>query len=227
LMPGLDDPEMAIFELAGSLLPAAATGLVMAAIMAAIMSTADSLLLQTGSIASRDLYERFINPGASERQMVFISRGLVLVIALIGYLVALYEPPSVFGVVVFATTVLGSAFLPAYVCAVWWRKANTPGALASIIVGASVSFVWQYADLVATTQLDPMLVGATSSTVTMIIVSLATQTIAPVPEHIREAMGEADRVGPIPQRLLAATDFSMTPEAVEISRALKERRDDD
>jgi len=61
ILPELTDPEMAIFEVAGQLLPTAVTGLVMAAIMAAIMSTADSLLLQTGSIASRDLYQRFIN----------------------------------------------------------------------------------------------------------------------------------------------------------------------
>lgn len=224
LLPGLDDPEMAIFEVAGSLLPAAVTGLVMAAIMAAIMSTADSLLLQTGSIASRDLYERFINPRATERQMVWVSRGLVLAIAVVGYLVALFEPPSVFGIVVFATSVLGSAFLPAYVCAVWWRKANTPGALASIVVGATVSFVWEYAGYVETTDLAPMLVGVVSSTVTMIVVSLATQTIAPVPAHIREAMDEADRVGPIPERLLAATDFSLSAEAAEIDSALAERR---
>ncbi|MDX1508273.1 MAG: sodium/proline symporter, partial [Woeseiaceae bacterium] len=123
ILPNLDDPEMAIFEAAGTLLPAAVTGLVMAAIMAAIMSTADSLLLQTGSIASRDLYERFMMPGASERQMVWVSRGLVLAIAVIGYVVALVEPPTVFDIVIFATSVLGSAFLPAFVCAVWWRRA--------------------------------------------------------------------------------------------------------
>ena len=126
VIPDLGDPEMAIFEVAGLLLPAAVTGLVMAAIMAAIMSTADSLLLQTGSIASRDLYERFINPKATERQMVMVSRSLVLAIAVIGYVVALYEPPTVFTIVIFATSVLGSAFLPAYFCAVWWKKANTP-----------------------------------------------------------------------------------------------------
>ena len=126
VIPDISDPEMAIFEVAGKLLPSAATGLVMAAIMAAIMSTADSLLLQTGTIAARDLYERFLNPSASEKQMVIVSRALVLIIAFIGYFVALVEPPSVFNVVIFATSVLGSAFLPAYVCAVWWRKQIHP-----------------------------------------------------------------------------------------------------
>ena len=223
LLPDLADPEMAIFEAASALLPAAVTGLVMAAIMAAIMSTADSLLLQVGSIASRDLYERFVNPNASEAQMVRVSRGLVLGIAVIGYVVALYEPPSVFGIVVFATTVLGSAFLPAYVCAVWWRKANAPGALASIVSGALVSFVWQYADLAGPSQLDPMLVGVLASSVAMVVVSLLTQRSHPVPGEIVEAMDEADRLGPIPAGLRAATSPAMAAEASEIGRALGKR----
>jgi sodium/proline symporter len=220
ILPGLEDPEMAIFEVASLLLPAAVTGLVMAAIMAAIMSTADSLLLQTGSIASRDIYERFINPDANERQMVMVSRGLVFAVALIGYLVALVEPPSVFSIVIFATSVLGSAFLPAYVCAVWWKKANTPGALASMIVGASVAFVWEYAGLVNSTQLHPMLTGVVSSTATMIIVSLATQKTSPVPTHVLEAMDVAAHLGPIPERYLAGTEFGFANEAVEIGKAL-------
>jgi sodium/proline symporter len=213
ILPGLDDPEMAIFRVAGDLLPAAVTGLVMAAIMAAIMSTADSLLLQTGSIASRDLYERFINPDATETQMVWVSRGLVCAIAVIGYVVALVEPPTVFGVVIFATSMLGSAFLPAYVCAVWWRKANTAGALASMIVGASVAFVWEYAGLVESTQMHPMLTGVLSSSVTMIVVSLATRKISPVPVHIRKAMDDCALIGPM-------TDVSLTEEAAAIEKAI-------
>jgi len=220
ILPGLDDPEMAIFEVAARLLPAAVTGLVMAAIMAAIMSTADSLLLQTGSIASRDLYERFINPGASEREMVWVSRGLVTAIAVIGYLVALAEPPSVFSIVIFATSVLGSAFLPSYFCAVWWRKANTPGALSSMIVGAAVAFGWELADLTTTTEIAPMLAGVLASTTTMIVVSLLTQTSYPVPPHIRVAMDDADAVGPIPSRYLNASDPALGVEAAEIEKAL-------
>jgi Na+/proline symporter len=118
ILPELSDPEMAIFEVAQKLLPAAVTGIVMAAIMAAIMSTADSLLLQTGSIAARDLYQRFINPRATQRQMVWVARLLVLAIGVFGYIVALIEPPTVFAIVLFVTTILGSAFLPAYLCAV-------------------------------------------------------------------------------------------------------------
>ena len=222
ILPGLDDPEMAIFQVASQLLPAAVTGLVMAAIMAAIMSTADSLLLQTGSIASRDIYERFINPKASERQMVMVSRALVFAVAVIGYFIALVEPPTVFSIVIFATSVLGSAFLPAYVCAVWWKKANTPGALASMVVGASVAFIWEYAGLVNTTQLHPMLTGVVSSTVTMIVVSLATQKSSPVPPHVLEMMNVSAEIGPIPERFIAATGVGLANEAAAIGRTLEE-----
>ena len=197
ILPDLDDPELAIMRLAENLLPAAVTGVVMAAIIAAIMSTADSLLLQTGSVVSRDIYQRFINPNSSEQQMIWVSRGLVLSIGVAGYFVALVEPPTVFSIVVFATSVLGSAFLPAYVCAVWWRKANTPGAIASMVTGATIAFLWESVGLAETSGLHPMLAGVLGSTVMMISVSLATQRVSPVPEHIVAAMDEAARLGPV------------------------------
>ena len=191
IVPELTDPEVAIFQVAQKLLPAAATGIVMAAIMAAIMSTADSLLLQTGSIAARDLYERFINPNASERQMVRVSRWLVLAIGVVGYFVALIQSPTVFGIVVFVTSVLGSAFLPAYVCAVWWKRANAPGALASMVTGAGVAFLWQWAGLDSATGLHAMLAGLLSSSASMILVSLATQRVVPTPPRIIRLTNEA------------------------------------
>ena len=222
ILPNLDDPELAIFQVAQTLLPSAVTGIVMAAIMAAIMSTADSLLLQTGSIASRDLYERFINPSASEQQMLWVSRALVLAIGIIGYLVALVEPPAVAFVVIFATSVLGSAFAPAFVCAVWWKKANTPGAIASMVVGAATSVLWELADLAATTTLAPVTVGLTASTVAIVVVSLATQRRSPVPTHVLAAMEETARLGPIPESLIAMSDFALRPEAEEIESMLRD-----
>ena len=223
IIPDISDPEMAIFQVAGKLLPAAATGLVMAAIMAAIMSTADSLLLQTGTIAARDLYERFVNPEASEKQMVMVSRGLVLVIACIGYFIALVEPPSVFNVVIFATSVLGSAFLPAYVCAVWWKKANTPGALASIIVGASTAFFWEFLEIAALTTIAPMVAGVFSSTLTMILVSLITQNKYPVPIDILKLMEESAKIRPIPKNTIPDSKSTLSNEAIEIENFLRNK----
>jgi hypothetical protein len=83
-----------------------------------------------------------------------------------------------------------------------------------------VAFGWEYAGYVETTQIAPMVAGVVSSTATMIVVSLLTQRIAPVPPYIVEVMGEAATVGPIPKRLLAATDMSLAPEAAAVDAAL-------
>jgi len=194
--------------------------------MAAIMSTADSLLLQTGSIASRDLYERFINPKASDREMVMVSRGLVFAIGVAGYVIALVQPPAVFDVVIFATSILSSAFAPAFVCAVWWKKANTPGAIASMVTGASTSFVWEVGNLADATTLAPVTVGLLASTLIIIVVSLATQSISPVPGHIVAVLEETAKVGPIPKHLLSASDFALSPEAEQIESILGQRREE-
>lgn len=216
VLPELDDPEQAIFALAQNLLPAAVVGIVMAAIMAAIMSTADSILLQTGSIAARDLYERFINPNMEEKQMVRVSQAIVLLLGVICGVIALFEPPAVFSIVVFTTSVLGSAFLPAYVAAVWWRKANTPGALASMIVGSLVAFSWQYLGLDQATGLHPMLAGVVLSSLTMVVVSLLTQASHPVPEHVLQAMAETAELRPLPRPLKAQQSFEMAHEALTL-----------
>ncbi|NWN84058.1 MAG: sodium/proline symporter, partial [Halomonas sp.] len=216
VLPDLDDPEQAIFALAQNLLPAAVVGIVMAAIMAAIMSTADSILLQTGSIAARDLYERFINPNMEEKQMVRVSQLIVLLLGTVCGVVAVFEPPAIFSIVVFTTSVLGSAFLPAYVAAVWWRKANTPGALASMIVGSLVAFFWQYLALDGVTGLHPMLVGVVLSSLAMVVASLLTQASHPVPEHILQAMEETAELRPLPRPLKAQQSFEMAHEALTL-----------
>jgi sodium/proline symporter len=221
ILPGLEDPEMAIFEVANTLLPGAVVGIVMAAIMAAIMSTADSILLQVGTIASRDIFERFFKKDATDRQMVWVARILVAVIGVVGFIVALVEPPGVFAIVVFTTSVLGSAFLPAYVAAVWWRKANVPGALASICGGALTAFFWKVAGVDAATEVHPMLAGLVVSIILMIVVSLATQKKAPVSKVVLDAINEASRVGPIPRDMLAAADASLSLEAGGIAGKMK------
>ncbi|MEB4616087.1 sodium:solute symporter family transporter [Leucobacter sp. M11] len=188
LLPNLVNPEMAIFEMAESVLPSFAVGIVMAAIMAAIMSTADALLLQSGTVASQDIYARFLNRRMTDKQMVLVSRTIVLTLAVVGYAVAVVEPPAVATIVLFSTTVLGSAFVPAYVCAVWWKKANTVGAICSMLVGTVLAVGWEISGMTAATGLDPMVAGIVGSTLAMILGSLATQRSHPVPERIRRAL---------------------------------------
>ncbi|UTX53535.1 sodium/proline symporter [Leucobacter aridicollis] len=209
LLPNLVNPELAIFEMASNVLPSFAVGIV----MAAIMSTADALLLQSGTVASQDIYARFFNKNMTDKQMVLVSRVIVLTLAIVGYLIAVVEPPAVAAIVIFSTTVLGSAFVPSYVCAVWWKKANTVGAISSMITGTVLAVGWELAGFAGFTGLDPMVVGILGSTVAMIVGSLATQRSHPVPEHIARALDETKKVGPIPAKLLLGQDSKLSAQA--------------
>ncbi|QQT68969.1 sodium/proline symporter [Brevibacterium casei] len=209
ILPSLDNPELAVFQVADTVLPDFAVGIVMAGIMAAIMSTADALLLQSGTIASQDLFQRFVRPTMSDRQSVWVSRFTVLLLAIIGYVVAVGDPPAVAEVVIFSTTVLGAAFVPVYIAAAWWKKANVPGAIASMLLGTVSSVGWQLSGLVDVTAIDSMGVGIVASTLGIIVVSLATQKSHPVPAHIVAALEETAKIGPIPARMLTGQNDAL------------------
>lgn len=215
ILPNLADPEQAIFEVAKTVLPSFAVGIVMAAVMAAIMSTADALLLQASTIASRDLAERFIFKNLTEKQMVNISRATVVAMAFGGIVLAIWQPPSVFGLTIFATTILGSAFVPAYVCAVWWKKANKVGAVASMIVGTVISVSWEVSGMTDATGLDPMVAGIVSSTIAMIIGSLATQKSHPVPQTIVDAVNRAADIEAPSARVAMKEDANLSVQMPE------------
>lgn len=142
LLPNLADPEMVIPELAYTVFPGVFAAIVMVALMAAVLSTADSLLIQAGSILSKDIYERFFNPNATEKQTLLASRLLIFGVSIVGYIVAVNEPPSVFGIIVFAFGTLGATFIVPYLAAVYDRNANKVQVLASMIGGSVTSAIW-------------------------------------------------------------------------------------
>ncbi len=169
LLPTIADPEMVITELAYTLFPGVFAALLLSAIMSAVMSTADSILMQAGTILSRDIYQRFINKNASQKTMVLVSRLCILVGGIIGIIVAIYEPPSIFALVIFAFGTLGNTFLVPYVASVYSKKANALGCLFAMIGGATTNIVWTSMDLEAVTGFHPFLVGLLVSIAGMII----------------------------------------------------------
>ena len=137
--------------------------------MSAVMSTADSLLMQAGTILSRDVYQRFINKNASQKTTVLISRLCILGGGLVGLAVAIYEPPSIFGLAVFAFGTLGNSFLVPYVASVYSKKASYIGCLCAMIGGATTNIVWTSMELEAVTAIHPFLAGLAVSLVGMVI----------------------------------------------------------
>lgn len=144
---GALDGEKVFIYLVQSLLkgPGAAilAGLLLTTILAAIMSTADSQLLVTSSAISEDLCRPLLKSSNSEKQLIWISRGSVIVIALIALWIAGDPNSSVLNLVSYAWAGFGAAFGPAILLSLYWKRMNWQGALAGILSGGITVILWK------------------------------------------------------------------------------------
>ena len=123
-------------EIAG--LPYVVSGLVAAGGLAAALSTADGLLLTIANALSHDLYYKMVDPHASTQRRLVISKSLLLLVAVIAAYAASLKPDNILFMVGLAFSIAGSAFFPALVAGVFWKRANKWGAVAGMAVGLGV-----------------------------------------------------------------------------------------
>ena len=141
-------------ELARDVFPAFIAGLLLAAIIAASMSTADSQLLVAASSFSSDLYKPMIRKNASNKEMLWVSRIVVLVIAFIAFFIASSEgkaAQAIMNLVSNAWGIFGAAFGPAVILSLFWKRFTYKGAVAGIVVGAVVDMVWLWLPVAGST----------------------------------------------------------------------------
>jgi SSS family solute:Na+ symporter len=119
-------------------------GLTIAAIFAAIMSTASSQLLVASSAVVRDFYQKILakNKTISEKRLVLLSRAITLLVALVALVFAAYANKLVFYLVLFAWGGLGAAFGPSILLSLYWKKITREGVIAGILVGTLTEIVW-------------------------------------------------------------------------------------
>ncbi len=127
-------------EIAG--MPYVVSGLVAAGALAAALSTADGLLLTITSALSHDLYYRIFRPDASTQFRLVISKSLLLVVAVLAATVAAEKPGTILSMVAWAFSIAGSAFFPALVLGIFWRRANRAGALTGMILGTMMTLYY-------------------------------------------------------------------------------------
>ena len=117
--------------------------LLVATMMGISVSTADSFLLIPATNLTREVYLREINPDATEKQILLISRGLVLVLGIIAFLLV-SQFKTVLNAAFTAYNIYGTSITPALLAAFLWKRATKEGAIASILTGASVTIIWTY-----------------------------------------------------------------------------------
>lgn len=143
-------------------------GLIIAAIIAAIMSTADSFLLQAGTTIGRDFYQRYINIEATDNQLINISRIVITIVGIVGLFIAIMYPESLqfLGAYVFGTVAAG-LFIPLYV-GMFWRRATSTAAVWGMITGFIGTFIFTFKSLLP---IHPIITGILISAIVFVIVT--------------------------------------------------------
>jgi sodium/proline symporter len=137
------DAETVFIRLVELLFHPVIAGICLAAILAAIMSTADSQLLVASSVMSEDVYRGLLRPRAGTGELVWAGRIAVIVIALVAFVLALNPDRLVLDLVAYAWAGLGAAFGPVIVMSLFWRGLSGAGAIAAMITGGLTVLLWR------------------------------------------------------------------------------------
>lgn len=169
----LGNPETIVLLMSQTLLHPLVAGLVLAAVLAAIMSTFSSQLIVSSSALVEDIYKVVKKTPPAEKTLVILGRACVLGVALVAAILAISPNDSILGLVGFAWAGFGAAFGPVVLLSLYWRKLTNWGALAAMIVGTVTVFAWGGASG-GIFDLYELLPGFVFALITAVAVSLAT-----------------------------------------------------
>lgn len=166
--------KMIFIELARRFFPVFLAGILMSAIVAASMSTADSQLLVASSSFTSDIYKPLIRKNASDKEMLWIGRGVVLIVAVIAYFIASSKgdaAQAIMNMVENAWAGFGSSFGPVVILSLFWKRTTYKGAIAGVVGGALTDVFW-YIFLSESTGIYELLPGFIMGLVCCVVVSL-------------------------------------------------------
>lgn len=167
----IQDSSTVFITMVRRIFPALVSGLLLSAILSAAMSTADSQLLTSASAFASDVYKPMIRKNASDREMLWVSRLVVLAIALVALFIA-SDPDSgtIMGLVENAWGVFGAAFGPAILLSLFWKRLTFAGTAAGIVAGAAVDILWLIC--LSSTGIYEIVPGFAAGLVAAVVVSL-------------------------------------------------------
>ena len=184
------EAESIFILLSTRLLPPIITGFVMAGILAATISSSDSYLLIAASSLAKNLYQGVFKKKASDKEVLWVSRITLLVIAIIAVLIALDENSVIFTIVSFAWAGFGATFGPLMIFSLFWKRTNRWGAIAGMLSGGAMVFFWKLVirPLGGIWNIYELLPAFIFSSIAIVVVSLLTE------EPSDEIKAEFDKV---------------------------------
>jgi len=163
-------PDLIFSYVTVDLLPPAIGGIVIVGLLAALMTGADSFILQGSSNITQDLYFRLINPKATGRQMMFVARLSVILVSVLALIVA-YFMTDIISVYQWALRLSATMIVFPFLAVMFWRKTTAKGIVTSMTLAGIVTVVWPMLN----TGLDQVVPGLLVSVITLVIVSLMTK----------------------------------------------------
>lgn len=168
-----ENPERVFIVLTEALFNPWIAGVLLSAILAAIMSTLSCQLLVCSSALTEDLYHGFVRKRAGERELVWVGRAMVLAVALLAIFIARDPESRVLGLVSYAWAGFGSAFGPVVLFSLFWGRMTRSGALAGMLVGAVTVIAWKLVAVeIYASGLYEMIPGFAAASATIVFVSL-------------------------------------------------------
>ena len=193
VFPGLDDPETIYPVMGTELFPAFFTGIFLLVLLAAIMSTVDSLLILASSAVVRDVIQKTFDPPWSQTVFSRWGKLTTVVIGAGAVALALPEVRAIFWFVLFAWSGLASAFTPVVLCSLFWKRTTRAGAIAGMIAGFVGAVGWVLFFKAQFYDLYEMIPGFTLGFAATVGVSLVTEPPADASEEFESVWGVVGR----------------------------------
>jgi sodium/pantothenate symporter len=179
IQPGIEPTDRVMIVAFLEHVPEFLGGVGLAALMAAIMSTASTLFVLTGFGLSRDLYENLRREGISERHRLIVSRLAQVSVGVVVAVIAIMQPAAIYWISIYAGAIFGVGWLPTVVAGLQWRRMNAKAALSSMLIGVT-SFVGitelERAGLFSLPLFfDPLMISFAISVITLVVAALLTK----------------------------------------------------
>lgn len=189
--PGIENPDRVMIVALAEQVPAFLGGVGLAALMAAIISTASTLFVLAGFGLSRDLYENLRTEHISERHRMIVSRTAQVIIGLVVAAIAIAQPAAIYWISIWAGAIFAVGWLPSVVAGFEWRRMNAKAAMVSMLIGvASFIGLTELTNREIVTlplDLDPLLVTFPLAVIVLVVVALLTRPTEKEVEYFEEA----------------------------------------
>lgn len=172
---GIDNPELVFVTMVKETFPPIIMAFILCGVLGATISTMDSQILVLASTLTEDLYKRIFHKNATSKELLWISRMFILTVTVLAFIIAYFKISSIYSLVLYAWSGLGSAFGPLLVFSLYSKQTNKYGAWAGIIVGGIISIIWPLFDKFFPIDVPTLVPGFFLSSLTIYLVSLVTK----------------------------------------------------